>query len=339
MTRIYRRRFRVRGYEVGATSHVHDSVFLNYVQQSAIEASADAGYDTRRYDALGTIWVIRQQTIVYMAPLFYDDHVELTTWVSDLRRVRSHREYELRRVSDQRLVALARADWVYLDAAALFPRRISADIAEAFQPNGISALDTAPPMELTQAVDGRAFVYRHLVKRYELDNLRHVNNANYLNWLNHARLDALAQVGFPLDENAIQIRGLDLIPSPVRYEIEYFVPAVAGDWIEVHSRVVAAGTTELVWAHEINRGEERLVEARATICFEQVHTGELACDGVGCPHALARPVRCPSIVAARQLVSSAAIGVHKLNVFGGVKGDQAVGAALRAHCAIHVLNF
>ena len=76
------------------------------------------------------------------------------------------------------MVALARADWVYLDAASLFPRRIATEIAEAFRPNGISALDTAPPMEPTQALDGRSFVYRHRVKSYELDNLRHVNKDN-----------------------------------------------------------------------------------------------------------------------------------------------------------------
>ncbi len=194
MTHTYRRLFRVRGYEVDATSRVHDSVFLNYVQQAAFEASADAGYDTRRYDALGSIWVIRKQTIAYLLPLFYHDSIELITWVSDVRRVRSHREYELRRVSDQRVVALARADWVYLDADSLFPHRISAEIDDAFRPNGISALDSAPPMEPTQAVDGRTFIYPHLVKRYELDNLRHVNKVNYLNWLNQARLDALADV-------------------------------------------------------------------------------------------------------------------------------------------------
>jgi YbgC/YbaW family acyl-CoA thioester hydrolase len=178
MTRIYHRRFRVRGYEVGATSRAHDSAYLNYIQQSAFEASADAGYDTRRYDALGTIWVIRQQTIVYVAPLFYDDVIELKTWVSDVRRVRSHREYELRRVSDQCLIALARADWVYIDAATHFPRRITPDVIEAFQPNGQSALDVAPVPEAIHAVNGRAFVYRQRVKSYELDNLRHVNKIN-----------------------------------------------------------------------------------------------------------------------------------------------------------------
>jgi acyl-CoA thioester hydrolase len=269
VTYIYRRRFRVRGYEVGATSRVHDSVFLNYVQQAAFEASADAGYDTRRYDELGTVWVIRQQSIVYLVPLFYDDVIELTTWVSDLRRVRSHREYELRRASDQRLVALARADWVYLDAASLFPHRISAEIADAFRPNGISALDAAPPLEPAQELKGRTFLYAHRVKSYELDNVRHANNANYLNWLSQARLDALAEAGFSLGEGAVPLQNLGLMVSPVRYEIEYFLPAVGGDQVEVRSQVVGVGETQLTWVQKVWRGDERMAEARATICFEE----------------------------------------------------------------------
>jgi acyl-CoA thioester hydrolase len=259
MTRVYRRRFRVRGYEMSASGYVHDSVFLKFVQQAAFEASADAGYDARRYNALGAIWVIRQQTIAYLAPLTYGDTVEVKTWVSDFRRVRSHREYELRRVSDERLVALARTDWVYVDATTLFPRRIDPEIIESFQPNGVSALDCAPPLESVQEIEGRSFIHQHHVKGYELDNLRHVNNANYLNWLNQARLDVLERVAGGKWQ---------VIPSPVRYEIEYFAPAVGGDRVEVHSRVVAVGATQLTWAHEIRRDQERLVEARATICLE-----------------------------------------------------------------------
>lgn len=268
MTHIYRRRFRVRGYEMDATSRVHDSVFLNYVQQAAFEASADAGYDTRRYNALGTIWVIRQQTIAYLAPLTYGDIVEATTWVSDMRRVRSHREYELRRVSDGCLVAVAQADWVYIDAATLFPRRIPREAHEKFTPNGRSALDAALPLEPAETVGGRAFVYHHGVKGYELDNLRHVNNANYLNWLNQARIDALAEAGFSFEAGSAHLQGVGGMISPIRYEIEYFSPAVVGDRIQVHSRIVATGITQLTWAHQIRRGEERLVEARATVRFE-----------------------------------------------------------------------
>jgi acyl-CoA thioester hydrolase len=253
---------------VDGTSRVHDSVYLNYVQQAAFEASADAGYDTRRYDALGAIWVIRKQTIAYLLPLFYHDSIELTTWVSDVRRVRSHREYELRRVGDGRAVALAQADWVYIDARTLFPRRIPDEITRVFQPNSRSALDAAPPLEQAQGVEGRSFLYRHRVKSYEQDNLRHVNNANYLNWLSQARLDALADVGFPLDASGTELKGLGLLLCPVRYEIEYYIPAVVGDSIEVESRVVAASTTQLTWVHRVLRDQERLAEARATLCLE-----------------------------------------------------------------------
>lgn len=265
MTHIYRRRFSVRGYEMSANGHVHDRVFLNYVQQVAFEASADAGYDTRRYDAMGTLWVIRKQTIAFLAPLTFGDTVEAKTWVSDMRRVRSHRECELRRVSDGQAVALIRVDWVYIDAASLFPRRIPSQIQEALQPNGVSALDAAPPLEAAQEVDGRVFVYPHRVKSYELDNLRHVNNANYLNWLNQARLDAMGEAGIGYWVLGTG-DGQEEI-SPVRYEIEYLVPTVAGEQVEVHSRVVAAGETQLTWEHEVRRGEERAVKASATICF------------------------------------------------------------------------
>ncbi len=268
MTRIYRRRFRVRGYEVGATNSVHDSVFLNYVQQAAFEASAEAGYDIRRYHEMGAIWVIRKQTIAYLDSLIYGDAVDVTTWVSDFRRVRSNRECELRRVSDGRVAALAQTDWVYVDVASLFPRRIAAEMIDAFRPNGKCALDAAPPLEAAEPVDGRSFVYRHRVKSFELDNLRHVNNANYLNWFDQARLDALAEVGLPLNESATRLRDLAVIPSPVRCDIEYFVPAVVGDLVEVHSRIESKGETQLTWAHQVRRGQERLVEAKATICFE-----------------------------------------------------------------------
>jgi acyl-CoA thioesterase FadM len=97
-----------------------------------------------------------------------------------MRRVRWHREYELRLVVDGRLVAIAQVDWVYINATTLFPRCILAEAFEAFQPNGRSALGSAPPLEPNEPVEGRAFVYHHRVKGYELDNLRHVNKDNSL---------------------------------------------------------------------------------------------------------------------------------------------------------------
>jgi acyl-CoA thioester hydrolase len=267
MSHVYTCRFHVRGYEVNGINRVHDRVLLDYVQQAAYEASADAGYDTRQYNMLGTVWVIRRQTLLSLAAITYGDVIEIKTWVSDFRRVRSNREYELRR-ADGRVVALAQADWVYIDASTLFPRRIPPDMVALFAPNGVSALEMAPPLEAAEAVPGCLFTYRHRVKRYELDNLRHVNNAHYLDWLGQARGDALEAVGFPPDATGIQLKGLNLTPALTRCEIEYLGPATVGDVLEVRSRVVAVGRTQLTWEHRMMRGEERLVEAKATICLE-----------------------------------------------------------------------
>jgi YbgC/YbaW family acyl-CoA thioester hydrolase len=194
-----------------------------------------------------------------------------------MRRVRSHREYELRRVSDGCLAAVGQVDWVYIDAVTLFPRRIPIEFLEAFLPNGRSALESGPPLEPSDRVEGRDFVYRHRAKSYELDNLGHVNNANYLNWLNQARLDAFTDVGLNLD--------VDVVPSPVRYEIEYLAPVMTGDDAEVQSRVVQVGATQMTWAHQILRGDDRLVEAKATVCLRR--KGDA---GVAFPSALLKAI-------------------------------------------------
>jgi acyl-CoA thioester hydrolase len=280
MTHVYTRRFHVRGYEVNGVNRVHDRVLLDYIQQAAYEASADVGFDTRRYDELGTVWVIRRQTLVALVAITYGDVIEIKTWVSDFRRVRSNREYELRRVSDGCVMAVAQADWVYIDTATLFPRRIPADIVALLGPSGVSALDLAAPIEQTEGVCGRPFAYRHQVKSYELDNLRHVNNAHYLDWLSQARVDALAACGFAPDATGIRLSELDLTPALLRCEIEYLSPATASDVVEVSSRIVAASSTQLTWEHRMTRGAERVVEAEATICLQDSQGRAVPVPGV-----------------------------------------------------------
>jgi len=86
--------------------------------------------------------------------------------------------------------------------------------------------------------------------------LSHVNNANYLNWLDQARRDAWVEMGLaPVDLNTL----------PVRYAIEYWMPAVEGDEVEVQSRIVSIGETQFTWEHQVLRVGQRLVSAQATL--------------------------------------------------------------------------
>ena len=38
------------------------------------------------------------------------------------------------------------------------------------------------------------------VRAYELDSYNHVNNANYLHYLEHARMDFMNQIGFDFNK-------------------------------------------------------------------------------------------------------------------------------------------
>src|SRR5690606_30982183 len=89
----YSRTFRVRYYECDAYGHLNNANYLRYMQETAFDASAAAGYGLQAYEALGHFWLIRETDIEYRRPLRYDDTVTVTTWVANFRRARSQRVY------------------------------------------------------------------------------------------------------------------------------------------------------------------------------------------------------------------------------------------------------
>src|SRR4029453_15199163 len=90
---------------------------LRFLQQAASDASAAVGFDVEWYERAGALWVIRRTIVDFLAPILYRDDLEVRTWVADIRRVRSQREYEVRRGRDATVVARGSTDWVYIDLA------------------------------------------------------------------------------------------------------------------------------------------------------------------------------------------------------------------------------
>src|SRR5687768_6720464 len=134
--RQYKRRFRVRHYELDSFGHVNNAVYANYMQETAIDASAEAGFDPVWYQQRGVGWVIRQLSIRYHLPASYGDEIEIKTWSSAVRGASSTREYLLTRTRDRARVARARANWVYLDLNTGRPTRLPDEFAKAFAPAG-----------------------------------------------------------------------------------------------------------------------------------------------------------------------------------------------------------
>ena len=137
MPRTFYRPFRVRQYECDAYSHLHNSNYVRFMQEAAFEASADAGYDLARYNAMGHYWIIRETSIEYLKPVFYSQEVELKTWIIDFRRATSRRGYEFCRQPEDELVARGYSDWVYLDSQTGIPARVPESMRDDFWPEGL----------------------------------------------------------------------------------------------------------------------------------------------------------------------------------------------------------
>ena len=254
MNHTFTARYTVRQYELNSRGELPNSTLQRLFQETATQASADAGYGNEWYATHRNVWVIFEMTLEHLAPIRYLDELSITTWVSDFQRVRSHREYLARNAKSGEIVARGRAYWAFLNRDTLFPARISPDIIAQFSPNGVRAVPhvdprsyPAPRFELPD------FRMTRRVYRYEADEMKHVNNAMYLDWLEEALLEAAQGLASP--SQALRIR---------RHDITYARAAVPGDDVCIGVHLTGAGECAGAWSLEIKRGEELLVRDRIT---------------------------------------------------------------------------
>ena len=101
------------------------------------------------------------------------------------------------------------------------------------------------------------------VRTYECDAFGHVNNANYLNYLEFARYEFLRDIGFDYLEMLKDGFGVYI----ARVEIDYKKPAFTDDNLEIKSWAIKKGAVSGTLAQEIWRGEDLLAEAKVTWAF------------------------------------------------------------------------
>ncbi|MDR1362835.1 MAG: acyl-CoA thioesterase [Spirochaetaceae bacterium] len=101
------------------------------------------------------------------------------------------------------------------------------------------------------------------VRTYECDSYSHVNNANYLNYLEYARFEFLRDIGF--NYQGMLAAGYGVYVA--RIEIDYKRPAVADDELLIQSWPIKRGAVSGVIAQKITRGADVIAEAKATWVF------------------------------------------------------------------------
>lgn len=258
MPHVYSAAFRVHHYDLDALGELRASTYARLLQQAATEASADAGYPDDWYARAGTFWLVRRTTIEYSAPVRAGDTVHVRTWVADFRRVRSQREYEVYVAGGDYPVARAHTDWVYVDRASNRPRRVPQEIMEGLMPDGVGpSLPRDPWMD--DGAPANAFSVTRTVEFRDLDALGHVNNANYLDYVEDTAIAADSAVGWP-PEKVLALGGCW---RPRAHDIEYLAEAVYGDDLCCLSWVSARRRCEMERRTEVRRAADDLLLSRA----------------------------------------------------------------------------
>ena len=89
--------------------------------------------------------------------------------------------------------------------------------------------------------------YRHKVQYYETDKMGFTHHANYIKWMEEARIDYLARIGFGYDK--VEESG---IMSPVlSVECEYKHSTTFPDEVEIEVRVQEIKGVKFVLAYEM----------------------------------------------------------------------------------------
>jgi acyl-CoA thioester hydrolase len=309
MSLIYKTTFRVRHYECDAYGHLNNANYLRYMEQAAIEASAAVGYDDARYAALGTHWLIHETDIEYLLPLLAGEAVVVTTWVADFRRVRSLRRYEFTRVGDGALVARAATDWAYLDRASGRPLAIPGEMVTAFSPEGghepsdghhesrpdsvgtafmpsaASPFATSPsepssssparaPFPPQPAPPPQPFTLARRVEWRDIDMAQHVNNANYLSYMEEAGVESLGAFGWSM----ARLIEEDIAIVARRHRIAYQGQAKLGDVLRVTTFLAEVRRATAVRHFTITRESDGAAIARAYSNWVFVHpsSGQIA---------------------------------------------------------------
>jgi acyl-CoA thioester hydrolase len=245
--------FRVQIFDLDAYGELRTNCLLRFMQQTASDASAAAGFDVEWYEQAGTLWVIRRTIAEFLAPILYRDELEVRTWVSDLRRVRSQREYEIRRIGDAALVARGSTDWVYVDLLRGAPQRPPDDMVRKLMPD-LGA--QARPPRAAVAVPEHAVHVERRVELADLDSVAHVNNAHYAVYVEQALFDALAACGWRVDPTQRAAR-----PRALRHDLEYFAEAQYGDALDAAVWISAANGGEFSSECMLSRQGARLLHA------------------------------------------------------------------------------
>ncbi len=202
--------YRTRFDEASADGWLRSSGYLRWAQDMAWVHSEQAGLNRAWYRQRGLTWLIRAVQLDVLEEVEYGSSIAVTTEVIGFRRVWARRRTTFVRPGDRGTRATAMTDWVLLNDRGS-PVRIPDEISQRF----VGGPGTFSPMRVELPATPRSASWREFaVRSSEVDPLRHVNNAAYLDYLE----EHLSDTG--------QVEATRQLPR--RYQLEFLQSAEPG---------------------------------------------------------------------------------------------------------------
>jgi acyl-CoA thioesterase FadM len=252
----------IRAYEPGATRRLGPGNALRYCEIAANMASAAAGFGAEWYFQRNEGWVIFRQTVELHAPIGPGEQLLMTTWVRNYTRVSSNRDYILRNLTNNRVVARTSTTWAYVDREQQTPKRIPQDFAARIPLHPQPALPERMPWGDELADPPPTARLELWARYYEADQLKHVNNCVYADWLDEAA--RLSFAAWRADPRLSTLLGRPVLPR--RLTIHYQKSALPGDVVVISTRLTRVGARGVQIAQSATLRDDpaaRLVEASA----------------------------------------------------------------------------
>lgn len=227
MDGVYTETVTVQARDCDSLRHVNNAIYIDYLHEATLRA-----HGVTREMAADV--VMAALSAEYKAAAVYGDTLAITTWATEAVDGGITRCYEIDRADDGRRVLAARATWrIPGEPPTLAPDR----------PAPLKLF--APPDE----AEATPFLWRHRIRRYQLDMRAVAGATAYLNWLEEATFRAADAAGWPID----RMWDDNLVILQYRHDCEFFTDAGLGDVIEIESRYVYSGRLRGTWRHDIYR--------------------------------------------------------------------------------------
>lgn len=109
-------RFRVRYAETDQMGVAHHSHYVQWLEVGRVDFMNALGLPYREVEARGLYLVVTGVGLKYRRPAFFDDELELSTWVSGVRSRMVRFSYAVEKVADRALIAEGSSEHIATDA-------------------------------------------------------------------------------------------------------------------------------------------------------------------------------------------------------------------------------